>query len=50
MERNELLIYEMPLMAEFVSNSLLQEIIARYLAWKINRKWKRYQIRLLTKK
>ena len=47
MENNkELITYEMPIIAEFVGWELGQTIIARYVAWKINRKWKRYQGRL----
>jgi hypothetical protein len=41
----ELLKYEMPSIGEYTINNFIQEIIARYLAWKINRKWKRYIIR-----
>lgn len=41
----ELLKYETPSIAEFVSWEWLQNIISRYLAWKINRKLKRYNMR-----
>lgn len=50
MEEKELLKYEMPTIAEFVSNDFLQNILARYLAWKVNRKMKRYKIRKLREK
>ena len=46
MKREELLVYEMPTIAEFISFEWGQTIIAKYTAWKINRKWKRYQVRL----
>ena len=46
MKKEELILYESPTIAEFISLDWLQEIIAKYLAWKINRKWARYQYRL----
>ncbi len=45
MEKEELLKYEMPSIAEFVSVGFLQTILARYTAWKINKKWARYVAR-----
>jgi len=41
MKKSELLEYEMPTITEFISNKFLQDIIARYLVSKVNRKWKR---------
>lgn len=46
MEKEELLEYEMPTIGEFISIKWVQELVARYLAWKINRKWRRYIYRL----
>jgi len=40
-----LIAYEMPSVAEFVSFDCLHTIIGCYVAWKINRKMKRYQKR-----
>ena len=45
-EKQVLLKYELPSMAEYCSIGWVQEIIARYTAMKINRKWARYQKRL----
>lgn len=41
MKKEELAIYETPLIAEFISNKFLQNIMARYIAWKVNKKWER---------
>lgn len=51
MDKNKLIIYEMPCFAQYISNDLFQEYIARYVAWKVNRKMKRYKrfIQLLEK-
>lgn len=49
MEKKDLLEYESPSISEFISIGWMQELIARYLAWKINRKWKRYEYRLARK-
>ena len=46
MNTDKLLIYEMPAIAEFISNDWLQGIIAKYVANKINRKVKRYNQRV----
>ena len=46
MEKKELLEYECPFIAEFISNNRLQDLIAKYLVWKVNKKWKRYENRL----
>lgn len=44
LERNtELLIYEMPWYAYYVSNNFLQTILAKHTARKVNRKMKRYE-------
>lgn len=42
MDKEELLKYEMPTIAEFVSIDCLQTLLAIYLSWKINRKLHRY--------
>lgn len=49
-EKQVLLKYELPSIAEYCSISWIQEIIARYTAMKINRKWARYQKRLQREK
>jgi len=46
MKKKDLIGYEMPTVAEFISFNWGQEIIARYIAWKVNRKYKRYMKRL----
>ena len=46
MKKEELLVYEAPTITEFISWSWGQNLAARYLDWKINRKWERYQFRL----
>ena len=45
MKKEELLKYEMPSIAEYISIAWMQKIVARYCAWKINRKWRRYENR-----
>jgi hypothetical protein len=45
MEKKEILKYEAPFIAEFISIGWMQDVIARYIAWKVNRKWKRYLYR-----
>lgn len=40
-------LYEAPIISEYVSNKYLQKIIIRYVVWKIERKWKRYQKRVV---
>jgi len=47
MKKEDLLIYESPSISEFVSIGFFQDIIAGYLAWKINRKWRRYDKRIV---
>lgn len=42
----DLLFYEMPSCAEYTNIGFIQEMIARYTAWKINRKYERYLTRL----
>lgn len=49
-EKQVLLKYELPSIAEYCSISWIQEVIARYTAMKINRKWARYQKRLRREK
>ena len=46
MKTEELLIYEMPTIAEFIGNKFLQSIIAKIVAKKINKKMKRYNKRM----
>lgn len=46
MNKTELLTYEAPFISEYVSIGWIQTILARYLAWKINRKLARYEKRL----
>ena len=44
MTKQDILNYELANSpAEHVSNEFLQNIIARYYAWKVNRKWKNYE-------
>lgn len=45
MKKEELALYETPMIAEFISNHLLQNTIAKYIAWKVNRKVKRMNLR-----
>ena len=49
-DKEMLLKYELPSIAEYCSVDWIQEIIARYTAMKINRKWARYQKRLRIEK
>lgn len=42
MNKEELIQYELPGIAEYISIDWLQTIIARYSSWKINRKLRRY--------
>ena len=46
MEIKHLEIYEAPTISEFVGNDYLQNIIAKYIAWKINKKVARYNKRI----
>lgn len=46
MEKKELLVYECPSIAEYVSFNWGQSIIGKYLSYKINRKIKRYNKRI----
>jgi len=46
MKKEELIKYELPSLAEFVSIGWLQTIIAWYYAKKVNRKFARYEKRL----
>lgn len=38
-----LVLYEMPKIAQFISNDYLQEVLAKYLILKVDRKLKRYR-------
>lgn len=42
MNQEELIKYELPWYAGYVSNSFLQDIIARHIAAKVSRKYARY--------
>ena len=42
MKKEDLTIYEVPSIAEHISISWVQDIIARYTAWRVNTKWNRY--------
>ena len=46
MKKEDLVIYEAPTITEFISWGWLQDLVARYIAWTVNRKWDRYQYRL----
>lgn len=46
MTKKELMTYEAPTITEYISIDLLQKVLGKYVAWKINRKLKRYQKRL----
>jgi hypothetical protein len=46
MDKKKLLYYELPFFTEYCSIGFLQDLIGRYVAWKINRKYKRYLDRL----
>lgn len=50
MKKEDLLIYEAYWFTEYISNSWLQEIIARCLARKVNKKWRRYEERIAREK
>lgn len=50
MTPEELLLYECPTIGEFIPAGWISRLISKYLAWKINRKWKRYQRRLELKR
>lgn len=45
MTPEELIKYELPNIAEFVSINWLQNIIAWYYGKKVSRKWERYKLR-----
>jgi hypothetical protein len=47
MNQKDILLYELPSIAEYTSVSWAQTVIAKYTSRKVNRKWKRYQKRLL---
>ena len=46
-DKRELLLYEVPSITEYISNDFLQEIIAKYIAYKVNKKYKRYEERCI---
>lgn len=50
MTKKELLLYDTPSIAEHISWDFLQTIIAKYTAWKINRKVRRYEYRVIREK
>ena len=37
-----LVMYELPAITKYISNPYIQELIGSYVAWKINRKLKRF--------
>jgi hypothetical protein len=41
LDKKALVEYELPVWAEYVSVDWIQTVIARYIAWKVNRKWSR---------
>jgi hypothetical protein len=41
----DLLTYETPTIAEFISIDWMRNIVARYIGWKVDRKIKRYNKR-----
>jgi len=45
-DKKDLLLYEASSITEYISWEWLQDIVARLLAMKINRKWKRYEFRV----
>ena len=49
MKKEDLLTYEAPSICEHISWNFFQTILGKYIAWKINKKWKRYQTRLMRK-
>ncbi len=50
MTPHELLKYELPAITEYISWDWLQSLIARYYAYKVNRKYYRYEKRLYREK
>lgn len=46
MDKEELIKYEMPIIAEFISIGWLQTLLAWYIGNKVNRKLRRYSKRL----
>ncbi len=44
-EKDFLVMYEMPNIAEFIPWHWLQKIVASHVAWKVNRKIKRFEKR-----
>ncbi len=46
MKKEDLVLYEMPTIAEFVSIGWMQTIIVHYIAWKVNRKIRRWNKRI----
>jgi len=45
MDKRELVIYESPLIAEFISIGWIQNIVAYFIARKVSRKMRRYNKR-----
>jgi hypothetical protein len=46
LDKRDLLLYELPEISKYADYGWMREIIAKYLAWKINRKYARYLYRL----
>lgn len=50
MKEEELLMYEAPSITEYISIPWMQNIVARYIVWKVNRKMRRFKERNLRAK
>ena len=50
MNEEELCLYELPTWAEFVGIGWIGDLIAKWLAWTVNRKLRRYERRLEMRK
>lgn len=48
MDFKSLIEYEAPAIAEYISNKYFQNIVAKYLSWKIEKKLLRYRARKKT--
>lgn len=46
MKKEELVIYEAPTITEFISIDWVQNLMAKYIAWTVTRKYNRYEQRL----
>lgn len=50
LNKEDLILYELPFWCEFVSNEYFQKLVSRYVAYKVNKKHKRYTSRLFWRK